>query len=435
MYQQMLSRINERGVKLMYLVFYAVRTLTVEELRFAAGIERGMTDLDCEDDLPPLLSFLDSALGLLVVEHDGEDDIVRFSHLTIKDYLSAHSTKYFPDGHVHLAQITLTYLRFTCLSSKAGRKRFLRDGDLFPFFKYATFEWGHHVCKVDNDVNTCSLARHFLLSDFFTDAYNLCRRNFGESTHELTSWQSPLHQACYFGLHSIVGDLLRLGQNINALDLGGVTPLHCAIQMGHLNVVQTLLGNPTLDGNGHHIQLNLQDQRGRTALHLAAMYDRKAVVDLLLDDPRTQSCLADENGQTPLHLAAKHGYEAVVQVLLGCHHIQLNFQDQKGRTALHLAADFGRKAVVELLLNDPRTQSCLVDENGRTPLHLAADCGYDDVLNSDIHVVIQVTVTTRSVVIQVRFSRLPLIVMLPSPSMSSLSRPLRPSRFHPGLGF
>jgi hypothetical protein len=55
-------------------------------------------------------------------------------------------------------------------------------------------------------------------------------------------------------------------------------------------------------------------------------------------------------------------------------------------------------------------------------------------LNSDLHVIIRVTVTSRSVVIRAQYGRLPLIVILSSASISSLRRSLRPSRFHPGLG-
>jgi hypothetical protein len=40
----------------------------------------------CDLDLPPLELFLDSALGLLIIEHLGlSRQIVRFSYLTIKD--------------------------------------------------------------------------------------------------------------------------------------------------------------------------------------------------------------------------------------------------------------------------------------------------------------------------------------------------------------
>ena len=65
MYHQIVQRIDGRGRKLLHWVLHAVRELTIEELRFAVGIEPGMQDFDCELDLPPLQSFLDSALGLL----------------------------------------------------------------------------------------------------------------------------------------------------------------------------------------------------------------------------------------------------------------------------------------------------------------------------------------------------------------------------------
>jgi ankyrin repeat protein len=377
MYRQMLARIDARGIKLLQVVFYAVRPMTIDELRFAVAIEPDMADLDCDLDLPFSPSFLDSALGLLVVEHDWTGHIVRFSHLTIKDYLSAHSSEYIPDGHILLARITLTYLRFTSLSSEAGRKRFLRDGDLFPFFKYATYNWGHHVREVDKDVNICSLARQFLLSDLFSESYNLRCRNRGAPIRWLTACQSPLHEACYFGLHAIIVDLLTSGQNINALDSHGMTPLQYAIQKGHFKVVQNLLGVPNIDGTIrdkwgnspiHHAsavgqtdivgillqssvwQINLQNERGKTPLHLAADNGHKAVVHLLLNDPRIQSCLVDENAETPLHLAARRGDTDIVRALFSCFDMDVNGRNLNGWTALTIAVIQGITEIVEMLL-------------------------------------------------------------------------------------
>jgi hypothetical protein len=181
MYHQMLDRIDARGRKLLHWVFYAFQELTVEELRFAVGIEPGMKDLDCELDLPPSQSFLDSALGLLTATQRWDYClVVRFSHLTIKDYLSRYSSQYFPDGHLPLAQTTLTYLNFTALSSTLGHARFEEQGDLYPFFEYAAFQWGHHARKANADMKMCDFILEWLLSECFLQLLDIRNWHFGD---------------------------------------------------------------------------------------------------------------------------------------------------------------------------------------------------------------------------------------------------------------
>jgi hypothetical protein len=100
-YENMLSRISSQGIKLLHWVLFATRLLTVEELRFAVAIEEGRTDLDIRRQLP-FPSLIDSTLGLLVV--DSVEKTVRFAHLTAKDYLVEHTSRYFANRHSLLAK-------------------------------------------------------------------------------------------------------------------------------------------------------------------------------------------------------------------------------------------------------------------------------------------------------------------------------------------
>ena len=57
-----------------------------------------------------------------------------------------------------------------------------------------------------------------------------------------------------------------------------------------------------------------QDEDGRTALHLAAMYGHDNVVEMLLE-AKADLSTQDKWGRTVLHMAAENGYDKVVKML------------------------------------------------------------------------------------------------------------------------
>ena len=85
------------------------------------------------------------------------------------------------------------------------------------------------------------------------------------------------------------------------------TPLHCAAQYGHFQVVRLLLEELT--------DPTMRNNKFETPLDLAALYGRLEVVKLLLcAHPNLLSCNTKKH--TPLHLASRNGHLSVVQVLL-----------------------------------------------------------------------------------------------------------------------
>ncbi|KAF2819056.1 ankyrin [Ophiobolus disseminans] len=102
----------------------------------------------------------------------------------------------------------------------------------------------------------------------------------------------------------------------------------------------------------HGLNLNAQDQRGRTALEMAATAGCVAVTMLLLKhgaDADNQNAV----GRTPLIEAAARGYDKVVRLLLrkeeGGGKADAELEDEDGETALSLAAYAGHDALVQLL--------------------------------------------------------------------------------------
>jgi ankyrin repeat domain-containing protein 50 len=337
----MLSRIRPQGLRLLQWVFFAIEALTLEQLRFAIAIKEGMTDLDPKRQLP-FPSFIDWALGLLVV--DSEERIVRFAHLTIKDYLADHRLQYFPDGHGLLARTCLMYLSFSALSTDTGRIRFLKDGDLYPFFSYAESNWGHHARESEDDTATCDMTLNWLLSKNFTQVRDVRGVARGYNGWRVGVDYSPLHETCFFGLRSLTAKLLESGSaNINARDSDQVTPLHCAVRYHHLAVVRGLCQCPNLD-------INVQNKWGNTPLHYASWDGLVDIVQILLQHPSIEINLPGEDGETALHLATGYGHINLIPLLIRHPAIDINCSNKNGWTALTTAVDRGHADIVRLLL-------------------------------------------------------------------------------------
>jgi ankyrin repeat protein len=455
-YAKMLSRISPQGLRLLQWVFFATGSpLKFEELRFAIAVKEGMKDLDTKRQLP-FPSFIDLALGLLVVDHNGLwGDTVRFAHLTIKDYLSEHASQYFPDGHAPLARTCLTYLNFTALSSDSGRARFLRSGDLFIFFWHVAFNWGHYVRQAEDDIKTCDIAVEWLLSERFQQLEYLRHQN-SMLSHDIMNERTPLHESCYFGLVSVTAKLLESGQNVFAVDSHKMVPLHYAAQHNHLAVVQVLfqfaykagvdvqgepVGNVPLHDASQagytattphtltqHLdsQINFQDDSGRTALHYAAERQRPDIVHLLLEHPALNVNLADKNGWTALTGAVDHGRIETIQLLLAHRdiHISASRVGERGfwesrrypnlhghitslpgdlrlqlgiKTSLYLAASEGDTETVKAFLQEPNPElNVQCREDRATALHQAAELGYLGVVQALLlHPEIKVNVADR----------------------------------------
>ncbi|KAF8774112.1 Ankyrin-1 like protein [Argiope bruennichi] len=173
-------------------------------------------------------------------------------------------------------------------------------------------------------------------------------------------------------LHEILNqiDPTMLQGACNRIALNGWTPLLYACQKGHPEVVNLLLQNAA--------RVDVFDEGGKAALHLAAEFGHGEVVDILLKHKAFANARS-KKGMTPLHLAARNGYTEIVQKLVTQYGATLDALTLTKRTPLHLAAENGKLDVCSVLL-EMRADANSIDNTGQTPLLLAAENDHPEVV-------------------------------------------------------
>ncbi|XP_048117745.1 inversin isoform X3 [Alosa alosa] len=153
---------------------------------------------------------------------------------------------------------------------------------------------------------------------------------------------TALHAASLSGHVSTVALLLERGAAVDPLDVMRHTPLFRACEMGHRDVILTLIKGEC----GAHV--DLVDIDGHSALHWAALGGNAEVCEVLMENGLGPD-LQDSAGRTPLQCAAYAGYINCMALLLQ-HNADANVQDKEGRTALHWSCNNGYLDAVKLLL-------------------------------------------------------------------------------------
>lgn len=145
---------------------------------------------------------------------------------------------------------------------------------------------------------------------------------------------------------------------------GGHTYLQLASACGAIDAVKALLES--------EVDTDTADERGLTALHLAAIGGHDQVVKELLENG-AKLCLNNVN-KTPLHDAAWAGHTECVRILIP-HAAKSGLLDAvgtDGRVALHCASLCTDPKIVQALLSAGANPD-IIDLKGRTPLDWARD--------------------------------------------------------------
>ena len=132
--------------------------------------------------------------------------------------------------------------------------------------------------------------------------------------------------------------------DVNIQDNDGKTAFLLACINGSREVAERML---TLN-----IDVNHRDKRGKTAFMWSCIYGRREIVDMLLKNPKIDIHYRDNTGRNAFMMSCNGGQKQIVEKLLA-YPIDINCRDCHGRTALMLAWNGGhgnREDIIAMLL-------------------------------------------------------------------------------------
>jgi ankyrin repeat protein len=354
-------------------ISYAQRPLTTEELCHALAVDTGDEDLDPEN-IPDVEDILSVCAGLVTV--DEESQIIRLVHYTTQEYLEGIRENWHPRAQQEIASTCLTYLCFEPFKSSpcANEDELESRRKKYSFLDYSAWHWPEHVAAVQEEV--CELAMALLQDDVLLASAEM--DSLGWSFQVTHRWQmTGLHLTASFGLLHLSKELLSWAKKekidlANSKDIFGATPMFCAVENGHKEIVELLLSTGEVD-------VNAQDQHGWTVLIKAVKGGHKDIVELLLSIRKIDVNVQNEYMRTVLIEAVERGNKEIVKLLLGTGEVDVNAQDQYGWTVLIEAVERGYIEIVELLLSTGKVDVD-VKVRGWTPLSLAASQGHREIV-------------------------------------------------------
>ena len=157
---------------------------------------------------------------------------------------------------------------------------------------------------------------------------------------------------------------------VNARDNGGKGALHWAALYGQKEVVNLLLAQKA--------DVNALDENGFTPLHWAATFNRSDVTQVLMANKADANLKVPRFGWTPLRLAVIHGHISTAEALLNGG-ADPNVKDEENIPVLHQAVISAKKEMVELLLAKKANVNTK-DSDGETALDEAVEQGNKEII-------------------------------------------------------
>ena len=121
----------------------------------------------------------------------------------------------------------------------------------------------------------------------------------------------------------------------------GLTPLMYAAELNYYKMVELFI----IKG----IDLNIQNNDNKTALHIATLAGNEDVVHLLIEYYADIN-ITDYTNNTAIHYATKLGHYTIVEYLCECHDIKLDYVNQDNLTALDIATQENFKDIYKVLM-------------------------------------------------------------------------------------
>ena len=338
----------------------SVRPLRAEEVVEVLAIPQGTetmpefnADWRPEDAEEAILSACSTLVS--VVDVNGSK-VVQFSHFTVKEYLTSSRLAISNNvSHYHIRlQAAHTFLARACLCVLLQLDATIDKDRIkeFPLANYAAEHWVRHA----QFENSSSFIRNEMGSLFDKDkshfaawisVYDIDRHPWEWISHmsSIRPGQPrapPLYYAALCGFYIMSQQIVSTHpQDVHARGGNRTTPLHAAVDKGHLEVVLFLLD--------HGADVNARDNEDATPLHLASRHGDAMVVRSLIDrgaDPNAE----DMRKATPLLNASQYGRLEATRLLLE-HGADMNHWDEGAWSPLERASEGGHYDIAWLLLD------------------------------------------------------------------------------------
>ena len=384
---------------------------------------------------------ISGSCGRLVIF--AENDIVRFRHESVRDYLlypnkpSPHDRTL--EAHELIAKTCLRYLLNStesdrtapsCLQLPSSHQ--FEPSSIPSLAQYAMTNWSFHYSLAESHSRVLAglLQRHLSIR-----LDNACEfLSIKQSQRSLQTTSTILRFSAYCGFAALGSMSLEMGGNPDG-DVCGCceTPLTIATAryQSDAAILRSLLRKgaaATYDTNGKHdlalwiaaseglldaVELNLlrgadtkfANGSGETSLHIAARLGNVPMVKLLMRYKADVNAVTSITSETPLHYAAVHGHLAIAKCLVDGQNAStrekslyqsINQEPSYQHWTNHLLAtndqtkcfvwemdarNLAEHNMQELLsYSDRYTNINKQSREGLTPLHLAASKGHDEVV-------------------------------------------------------
>ena len=374
--------------RLLHCLAAAVRPLRVEEIAellafdcpaSSSGGVHKLENWQWEDHEEAILS---TCSGLIAVGRSSDSRVIRFSHFSVKEYLTSPRlaqsrcvdvSRFHIDleaAHTIMAQACLATLLL--LDEHDGKS----DAKRSPLIEYAAQYWVEHA-RFEN-VSSC-------VRDRMDNLFDSSKPHFAAwiQVHDIDEfWPyfsppqcgvgSPLYYASFCGFYDLAERLItKHPEQVNASGGLILAPLTAALYKRHFRVANLL--------REHGAIVDIRGQAGWSPLHMASSQGYTDMIRWLLDHGADVNARTDSSFlYTPLRLAVAHMQLEATQALLE-RNADANLQDDCGWTPLYTVLcrswkeDVVSVDIVRSLLEhgaDPNIRAS--DDSGLSPLHLAA---------------------------------------------------------------
>ncbi|KAL2550807.1 Acyl-CoA-binding domain-containing protein 1 [Forsythia ovata] len=148
---------------------------------------------------------------------------------------------------------------------------------------YPTWATGSATKRKDKEINLPSAGSKGPMGPVFSSFVH-------EEEPGIESKLDAIHAFAREGDEEKLLKCIESGVPVNLKDSEGRTPLHWAVDRGHVNVIELILNN--------NADLNAKDNEGQTPLHYAALCERAAIAELLVKH-NADIEMKDNDGNSP----------------------------------------------------------------------------------------------------------------------------------------